>query len=116
MLKLERIRKMDDVVIAVDTSVVPLASLPDITGVDFGTASLFELLAATGASPDRADSSIEALGADEATAALLEVEPGTPLLVMRQVTTGQDQRPVALSTIAYVGERYRLRTTFSRSR
>ncbi|WP_104088618.1 GntR family transcriptional regulator [Arthrobacter sp. GMC3] len=116
VLRLERIRKMDDVVIAVDTSVVPLALLPDIAGVDFAKASLFGLLGSAGASPDRADATIESVGADEATSGLLNVAPGTPLLVMRQVTTGRDHRPVALSTISYVGERYRLRTNFSRSR
>lgn len=119
VLRLERIRKMDDVSIAVDSTVVLLSALgeTDVDLVDFSTASLFTLLAESGSAPDRAESTIEAAAADEGLAHLLGVPPGTPLLVMRQVTcSGAQDRPVALSTIQYVGERYRLRTVFARAR
>jgi GntR family transcriptional regulator len=119
VLRLERIRKMDDVAIALDTTVALLSALSgvDVDAVDFSTASLFRLLAESGSTPDRAESTIEAAAADEGVAALLDVAPGTPLLVMRQITTsGAADRAVALSTIQYVGERYRLRTAFARPR
>ncbi|MGG7466301.1 GntR family transcriptional regulator [Plantibacter sp. YIM 135347] len=115
VFRLDRIRMLDNVPIALDSSVVPLSMLPDLTDVDFATDSLYEQLDAAGFSPERADSTIEAREADDTTAAHLSLEPGKPLLVMQQVAHGADGRAVALSTIRYVGERYRLRTLFARS-
>lgn len=115
ILRLERLRKLDDVAIALDSSTVPLAALPDLDGVDFAHASIFDLLTASGYAPERADSTVEAAPAGVGEAELLGVEVGTPLLVMRQVTHRGDGKPVAISAIKYVGERYRLRTVFYRS-
>ncbi len=41
--------------------------------------------------------------------------PESPLLVLRQLVHSADGRAIALSTIRYVGDRYRLRTVFARS-
>lgn len=115
VFRLDRIRLLDSVPIALDASVVPAALLPDLSEVDFTVESLYNLLDEAGSSPQRADSTVEAREADAQAAAALQVAEGSPLLVMRQVAHSADGRAVALSTIRYVGERYRLRTVFARS-
>lgn len=116
VFRLDRIRLLDDVPIALDRSIVPLAVLGETIDADFAVDSLYELLQRGGHGPERAESTIEARAADPATATQLHVEIGQPLLVMRQVAHAQDGRAVSMSTIEYVGERYRLRTVFARAR
>ena len=57
-----------------------------------------------------------AQAADPALAQHLGVEPKTPILVMRQSIVDSAGRPLLSSTVRYVGDRYRLRTSFSRAR
>jgi GntR family transcriptional regulator len=115
VFRLVRIRLLDGVPIALDSSVVPVAMLGDLNDVDFSTASLYAQLDAAGHSPERADSTIEAREADARAAEHLGCGLGKPLLVMNQVAHTHDGRAVALSTIEYVGDRYRLRTFFARN-
>jgi len=46
----------------------------------------------------------------------LDIAVGQPILVMRQVIVDSAGKPLLSSTVQYVGDRYRLRTSFSRSR
>lgn len=115
VFRLVRIRLLDGVPIALDSSVIPVSMLGDIDGVDFATDSLYAQLDLAGHSPERADSTIEAREADERAAQHLGYGIGKPLLVMNQVAHTKDGRAVALSTIEYVGDRYRLRTFFARN-
>lgn len=115
LFHLERVRLLDEVPVAIDDSRVPAVLVPGIDGIDFGAASLYEQLAASGLDPQRADSTIEARGADTYLAMHLSVQPGTPVLVMHQVVVDSTEHPVLASTIRYAGERYRLRTFFARS-
>jgi GntR family transcriptional regulator len=113
---LDRIRRLDGVPVAVDTSFFPASLKPDLTGVDFRSASLFQLLIASGLDLARAESTIEAHGADAKLAHHLGIELGKPILVMQQIIVDAAGRPLLSSTLQYVGDRYRLRTSFSRSR
>ncbi|MCA0251241.1 MAG: GntR family transcriptional regulator [Actinobacteria bacterium] len=115
VFRIDRIRMLDGVPIALDRSIVPLSLLSEPAEVDFTEDSLYRQLQLTGHGPERADSIVEAGAADESTAALLGIEAGRPLLVMHQTAYGSDGRPVSMSTIAYVGDRYRLRTAFTRA-
>jgi GntR family transcriptional regulator len=115
LFRLERVRMLDGVPIAVDLSRVPVVLVPDVERADFRTGSLYAALSAAGVEPARADSTIEATKADERVAAHLDVAPGDPLLVMHQVALDGTGQPLFISTIRYAGDRYRLRTSFSRS-
>jgi GntR family transcriptional regulator len=115
LLRLERVRMLNGVPIALDDSRVPVALVPDYASVDFATASVYELLESGGARLSSADSSIEARAADDSLAHSLEVEVGAPVLGMHQLVVTTDQRPALSSRISYAGERYRLRTAFARS-
>ncbi len=113
---LDRIRRLDGVPVAVDTSFFPASLKPDTKGVDFRTASLFSLLIGGGVDLARGETTIEARGADADIALHLDIEVGKPILKMRQLIVDGTGRPVLSSTVQYVGDRYRLRTSFSRSR
>jgi len=115
LFHLERIRRLNDVPIALDVTRLPLSVAPDVANADFAVDSLYEKLGAAGVEPLRADATIEARGADAALAAELDVEVGAPVLVMRQMVVNSLERPIFVSTITYAGDRYRLRTYFARS-
>jgi DNA-binding GntR family transcriptional regulator len=113
---LDRIRRLDGVPVAVDTSYFASSLKPDFTDVDFRFASLFEQLLNHGIDLARGETTIEARAADAALAAHLDIEVGKPILVMRQSIMDGAGKPVLSSVVQYVGDRYRLRTSFSRSR
>lgn len=114
LFRLERVRFLEGVPTALDLTRIPLGLVPDIAEVDFAARSLYATLSAAGIEPTRADSTIEAGKADERTARLLRIEVGDPLLIMWQLALSAQREPLFISTIQYVGERYRLRTSFTR--
>lgn len=116
LFSLERVRLLDDMPIGLDLTRMPLSLAPQLAELDFSHRSLYAALAEAGVEPVRADSTIEATRADDRTAQHLDVTPGEPLLVMRQLALDAHQAPLFTSTIRYAGERYRLRTSFSRTR
>jgi GntR family transcriptional regulator len=116
LLHLGRVRRLDGVPIAVDRTRCAAHLLPRAEELDFSSASLYAELSAAGIEIARAETTIEAREADQSAADRLAMEPGRPILVMRQAAVEASGRPVLLSTIEYSGERYRLRTSFTRSR
>jgi DNA-binding GntR family transcriptional regulator len=114
LFHLERVRLLGGVPIALDITQVPSSLAPGLVEVDFTTASLYQELADAGVEPLRADATIEAKEADAQVAALLELQLGKPVLVMRQVAVDHAEHPLFTSTIRYAGDRYRLRTFFAR--
>ncbi|MFC4031697.1 GntR family transcriptional regulator [Streptomyces polygonati] len=115
LFRLERVRLLEGVPIALDLTRLRAALVPEIERIDFRSRSLYSLLAAAGVEPVRADSTIEATKADERAAEHLDLALGDPVLVMRQLALSAQQEPLFVSTIRYAGDRYRLRTSFSRS-
>ncbi|MFJ8062751.1 GntR family transcriptional regulator [Streptomyces sp. NPDC096142] len=115
LFRLERVRLLENVPIALDLTWLRHALVPDIEQIDFQEHSLYSTLSAAGVEPVRADSTIEATKADERTAGHLGLEPGDPVLVMRQLALNTQQEALFVSTIQYAGDRYRLRTSFARS-
>jgi GntR family transcriptional regulator len=115
LLRLERVRLLNDVRIAVDRTVIPAGLVPSLATTDFASASLFAELRAHGVELSRSVATIEARNADETLAAQLELTVGAPVLVLDQTIHAPDQRPLLASTVEYSGERYRLRTTLSSS-
>lgn len=116
LFHLERVRLLDEVPIAVDITRIPAALAPDLASADFAVDSLYQRLADAGVEPLRADATIEARSAQADVAAHLGLEPGQPVLVMRQVAVDRAEHPLFVSTITYAGDRYRLRTFFARTR
>ncbi|NLR97682.1 GntR family transcriptional regulator [Rhizobium sp. P38BS-XIX] len=115
LFHLDRIRKLDGVPVAIDTSYFPAAKELNLSGADFSTASLFRLMTEAGIELSRAESTIEAQAADPLTAKHLGIDAGMPILTMYQLIEDSAGKPLISSTIRYAGDRYRLRTSFSRT-
>jgi GntR family transcriptional regulator len=114
LFRLSRVRMLDGVPTAVDESLVPADIAAGFTEVDFTVSSMYDTIAGLGFQLAQADTTIEARSADEALAGHLEIDPGTPVLEMRQIVRDRAQRPLLSSVIRYAGDRYRLRTSFLR--
>lgn len=115
LYRIDRVRMLDEVPTAVDASLVPADIATGFDRVDFTARSLYDIITGLGFTLAQADTTVEARPADDELAAHLGVAPGTPVLDMRQVVRDPLQRPLLSSTIRYAGDRYRLRTSFSRS-
>jgi GntR family transcriptional regulator len=116
LFELERLRFMDHVPIMIDSSRVPVALAPELDTVDFSTASLYAVLEERyGVRPTRAHFAVEAVAADARRAALLELEPGQPLLRCHQLTQDAIGRPIESCEMLYRGDRYRFRASLLRA-
>lgn len=115
LFRLERVRLLSGVPIALDLTRMAGRLVPEIGSHDFARESLYEALAKAGIEPVRANSTIEAREADAYTAEHLNLAAGKPLLVMHQLAVDAAERPLFASIIKYAGDRYRLRTSFARS-
>jgi DNA-binding GntR family transcriptional regulator len=115
LFHLDRVRRLDGVPIALDHTCIPIALAPELASADFTTVSLYDALAAAGVEPVRADATVEAREAGDDVAGHLGLDRDKPVLAMHQVAMDADDRPLFASTIQYSGERYRLRTVFSRA-
>ena len=111
---MDRLRLLNGVPTAVDRTRVPDSYLPDRDGVDFAVESFYDVAHRAGLDIATADSTIEATEATEELAGALAIDPGKALLVMNQTAFDRRDRPLFLTTLWYVGERYRLRTIFAR--
>lgn len=114
IFELERVRFLDGTPIALDWSRLPAARFPDLGARDFAESSLYAALEENGVMPTRAMCAVEAVEAGKRHARLLEIEPGTALLVLHQTTYDQRGAPIELGRIAYPGDRYRFRAVLVR--
>lgn len=114
VFRLGRVRMLNDVPIAIDSSLIPFSLIPAVDAVDFRTESLYETLVGAGLELAHAETTIEARPATDDVAQHLGVRVGEPTLVMHQLVRTRSERPILASTIRYAGDRYRLRTYFAR--
>jgi GntR family transcriptional regulator len=112
--RLDRVRMLGGIPIAVDQSMLPTDVAAGFDTVDFTTESLYRAVTRLGFRLGQADTTIEARPADAVLAGHLAIAAGTPVLEMRQIVRDPAQRPLLASTIRYAGDRYRLRTLFTR--
>jgi len=108
---LERLRLLDDRPVAIHDVRVPLQLAPELTEIDFETASLYAVLDRAGHAPTRGDCEVRAEMGTERDRGLLR---SLPLLVVSQVTYDHRMTPIELSMVRYRGDRYQLRTSLLR--
>jgi GntR family transcriptional regulator len=108
---IERIRLLDNIPVAISRSLVPLSCAPSVLHADWSTASLYDELSRAGNTPVRADYAIEAQPADRASAKLLHVSVGQPVLVTNSTSYAGDGRIIEIGQMTYRGDRYRFRST-----
>jgi len=112
----ERLRSVGGVPLSLDTSSLRPEALPVLLGADLAHIDVFSLLEAElGLKLGWAEVTTEAVSADEATAALLRIRPGSPLLLLHRLTYLDDDTPFDLEAIRYRGDRFCLVTKIPRA-
>lgn len=111
VVSITRVRLADAVPIALEHAVFP-AALHTLLDLDLTTGSLHAALEALGHTPAFGHASLSARNATDAEAALLDLEPGTALLVEHRLIYDQDSAPLELTESCYAGHRYALDVAF----
>lgn len=116
VIRIERLRLVDDVPLALHLSFIPEHLCPLLVDVDFTTASLYSLLEGPcGLRIARSEQVIRAVAATPRQAALLEIPRGAPLLSIQGVTYLEDGTPVEWLQLFYRGDHYEVTFTAIRS-
>jgi GntR family transcriptional regulator len=115
LFEMHRLRLLDGLPVAVDHVRIPLDVCPALATADFGAVSLYQTLEAHGVMLYRCDFVIQAMSADAALAEALEVPLATPLLLAIGTAFGERERPIELSQVHFIGERYRFRASLYRN-
>ena len=112
----ERLRSVGGVPLSLDTSSLRPEALSVLQGADLAHLDVFSLLEdKLGLTLGWAEVTTEAVSADEATADLLRIRTGAPLLLLHRLTYLDDETPFDLEAIRYRGDRLCLVTTIPRS-
>ncbi|MER7760533.1 GntR family transcriptional regulator [Streptomyces sp. NPDC097619] len=111
LFELRRVRFLDGLPVCLTHDLVPLETVPDIQDADFGTASLFALLAAAGQAPVTARYRARAALSTPETEGPLELTPPAAVLHTVRTSLGAGGRPVAHTEEIYRADRYELRLT-----
>ena len=108
-----RLRLADGEPIAVETTWIPVALVPGLIEQDL-QGSLFEALVARfGIVLGQASSTIDPVVVDQATAAILEIEPCQPCLRVQMDYLDHRRRSIMAATCLYRGDRYQLQVVLS---
>jgi len=108
--RVRRLRLANGAPVSVDESWLPPHLLPDLLSSDL-TGSLYRTLGAAGHPVQQAEQTVEAAAASAETAALLDIEPGSPVLLFkRRSFTGTDEpgTPIEYSISTYRSDRYQV--------
>jgi GntR family transcriptional regulator len=114
VLDMERLRSLGPTPICIDRSIVLLSRTPGLDRVDLEDRSLYEEMAALGTIPARSNFVVEAVGADEREAALLEVAPGSPLLLGMETCFDTVGNALLIGSTRYRANVYRFYSTMVR--
>lgn len=104
VFKLVRLRYADDLPNVFVESYIPCALYPGLDSFDFNESSLYAAMDACGNPVMTARRRLEVIKADGATAALLDVEAGDPLLLFHTVARDASGTAVEYSVATYRGE------------
>ena len=108
VLVIRRLRGMEDTPVCIDTNTLPLAAVEPLATADLEDQSLYEQLESKcGISVYRSAYSVQAAAAEPELASLLDIEPGSPVLVGREVAYITDGTPVLIGINHYRGDAYR---------
>lgn len=119
VMRIRRLRLVDGEPVGVHTTLLPLAEA-ELAGLGERTlsapdASLYALLDAAGVHPAEAVEHLQAVAASEDEAALLGVEPGTPLMRVVRMSRDGRGRPLEVVDARYAGERFDYSVSLVRS-
>jgi GntR family transcriptional regulator len=116
VIKLVRLRFVQDEPIVLVTSYLPYDLCPELVNADLSEQSLYAFLkSAYGLSVASGRRRIESVGASEAEARLLNIEEGAPLLKLDSVSYLQDGTPLEYFHGAFRGDRSRFEVEIDRT-
>lgn len=116
LFELRRVRTIDGEPVAIDHGRIPLDVCPHLPTLDLENQSLYRTLTEHGVRPFRCDYIVEAIPATPEHSLYLKVEVGSPLLFTDGTTSDRNGRPIELSTVVFIGGKYRFRASvFGRS-
>lgn len=108
----ERIRLVDDEIIALEKSFVPYSIGKKLLDIDLSKESIYRLLNNEGHKPTKAQQEIGAILSNEDMSNLLQIEEGSAILKRERVTFSKE-RPIEFSLNFYRGDRYSMTITTS---
>ena len=112
VFRLDRLRKLDGVPMAIASARLPVGLAAAVTSLDYATISLYAALREyCDIHPTRASYVLQAKGAAGREAELLGMGEGQPVLVGDYKCFDQLDRVFEVGRILYRGDRYRFRTT-----
>ncbi|SDN47804.1 GntR family transcriptional regulator [Allokutzneria albata] len=111
-LRVQALRRTDSTPLDVVTEWVPLALAAPVSRADAEDPGIWETLRRNGHQIAVVRQSITATAALQRIAELLEVPAATPVLLVRRLAVGPDDKPIALSEHRYLGHRFRLEVEF----
>ncbi|TFC70535.1 GntR family transcriptional regulator [Cryobacterium sp. TMT2-4] len=114
VLDVERLRSLRSTPICIDHSIVLLSKTPGLEQIELENRSLYEEMQELGTRPARSDFVIEAVGADDREAALLEVTVGSPLLLGTETCFDSVGTALLIGTTRYRANAYRYYSTMVR--
>ena len=116
ILFIERLRSVGGVPLSLDTTSLRPEAIPVLLGADLDHADVFSLIESQlGVRLGWAENTVESVSADTATARLLRVRAGSPLLLLHRLTYLGDGTPFDLESVRYRGDRLCLVTVTPRS-
>jgi GntR family transcriptional regulator len=102
------LRTLDAVPVCVDNSVVVLSRVPALEDTDMTDRSLYDTIEEiSDVRIARSSYTVRADACDETTAALLEIEPGSPVLVGDEITYDAFGAVILTGTLSYRADAYR---------
>lgn len=108
VVKIVRLRLVDEVPLLLETSFVPAALCPGLEDEDLAERALYELLEGRyGLRLERARQSIEARAASELEQRLFGIEAGTANILLEGVSYAEQGLPVEYFAAIYRGDRFR---------
>jgi GntR family transcriptional regulator len=115
ILVIRRLRGMEDTPVCIDTNTLPLATAEPLATADLEDRSLYEQLESRcGISIYRSAYSVQAAAAAPELADLLDIEPGSPVLVGSEVAYSKTGTPVLIGINHYRGDAYRFQADLFR--
>jgi GntR family transcriptional regulator len=116
VLTIVRLRGMDGTPVCVDSNVLALAASEPLVDADLTDKSLYEMLERLcGIVIQRSAYSVQADAASAELAPLLQIVPGSPVLIGREVAYTPEGRPILLGVNTYRGDAYRFEADLYRA-
>ncbi len=106
-----RLRLINQEPVMLERFTAPANRFPDLDRYDLSSRSVYDVMDKEyGVTVDRARQSLEPVVATEYEAELLEIEPGTPLMLEQRLSLDQEGQPVEYGRDLYRGDRFRFVT------